>query len=161
MEYQRLATDPVAPGGAVAAVWPTAAIEGRTAPPATQPEALPFTATPAMADVASGVGRLVAGTYGALIVVFFALFANSALAAFSIAVCAFFVAMFFGVARLFLAVEAAPGPRPSFGRFMRVGIDTLTGRTGGGDALIQMLIVPVLVTLGLAAMGIVGKIYIG
>ena len=161
MEYQRLATDPVAQDNAVAAVWPTAAIECRIAPPATQPEALPFTATPAMADVASGVGRLVAGTYGALIVVFFASFANSALAAFSIAVCAFFVAMFFGVARLFLAVEAAPGRRPSFGRFMRVGIDTLTGRTGGGDALIQMLIVPVLVTLGLAAMGIVGKIYIG
>jgi hypothetical protein len=38
---------------------------------------------------------------------------------------------------------------------------TLTGRSSGRDALVQMLIVPVLLTLGLAAMGIIGRIYIG
>ena len=158
MEYQRLSTTR---GNAVAAVWPTAAVEGRTAPAAARSEEAPFTATPAMADVPTGVARLIVAPYVALIGVFFALFANSALAAFSIVICAFFVAMYFGVARIFLAVEAAPGQRPSLDRFMRVGIDTLTGRTSGRDALMQMLIVPVLVTLGLAAMGIIGKIYIG
>lgn len=160
MEYQRLSTRRLGGSDAVAAVWPTAAVEGMAAPAAAGADEAPFVATPAMADVATGVARLVVATYAALILVFFGLFANSTLAAFSITICAFFVAMFFGVSRLFLAVEAAPGRRPSFGRFMRSGIDTLTGRTGGRDALIQMLIVPVLVTLGLAAMGIIGKIYI-
>lgn len=158
MEYQRLST---ARGNPVAAVWPTPAVEARTAPAAVHAEEAPFAATPAMADIPTGVARLIVAPYVALIAVFFALFANSALAAFSIGICAFFVAMYFGVARIFLAVEAAPGRRPSFARFMRVGIDTLTGRSSGRDALLQMLIVPVLVTFGLAAMGIIGKITIG
>jgi hypothetical protein len=164
MEYQRIATVRIARDEAVAAVWPTAAIESMTAPAAGPAEAAgeqPFVATPAMADVSTGVVRMVAGTYAALIAVFFALFANSPVALFAITVCAFFVAMFFGVAKLFLAVEAAPGRRPSLDRFLRNGMETMTGRTGGGDALLQMLIVPVLLTLGLAAMGIIGKIYIG
>jgi hypothetical protein len=160
MEYQRLTTARTA--DAVAAVWPTAAIEAKTTPAAEVPaEEAPFAMTPAMADVATGVGNLVVGTYAALIVVFFALFANSPLAFFAITVCGFFVAMFFAVPRIFLGVEGSPVRRPSFDRFMRTGIDTLTGRTGGRDALLQMLIVPALLTLGLAAMGIIGKIYIG
>ena len=161
MEYQRLPSRRVDRENAVAAVWPTAAVEAMTAPAAAAMREEPFTATPAMADVATGVTRLFVATYAALILVFFALFATSTLAAFSIAVCAFYVAMFFGVPRIFLVIEAAPGRRPSFHCFMRGGIDTLTGRTGGRDALTQMLIVPVLVTLGLAAMGIIGKFYIG
>jgi hypothetical protein len=162
MEYQRLTAAGGIPGEAVAAVWPTAAVEGRTAPAAGKPVEEPaFAATPAMADVPSAVGGLIFGVYAALIMVFFGLFANSPLAAFAITICAFFVAMFFAVPRIFLAVEAAPQRRPSFDRFMRSGLQTLTGRTGGGDALLQMLIVPVLLTLGLAAMGIIGKMYIG
>ncbi|HEY0149310.1 MAG TPA: hypothetical protein VGB70_09915 [Allosphingosinicella sp.] len=162
MEYQRRTTPRILNNDAVAAVWPTAAVESMTASAAEAPaEETPFAMTPAMADVATGVAGLVVGTYAALIVVFFALFANSPVAVFAITVCAFFVAMFFAVPRIFLKVEAAPVRRPSFDRFMRTGIETLTGRTGGGDALLQMLIVPVLLTLGLAAMGIIGKIYIG
>ena len=163
MRYQRL-TDTGLPGDdAVAAVWPTAAVEQRTA--ADREEAIEpaaeFTPTAAMADVPGAVGGMVVGSYAALILVFFGLFANSALAAFAITICAFFVAIFFAVPKLFLAVEAAPERRPTLARFMHGGIATLTGRTGGGDALLQMLIVPVLLTLGLAAMGIIGKIYIG
>ena len=160
MKYQRLSAGQHS--DAVAAVWPTAAVEGMTAPaPADTPDEAAFAATPAMADVASSVGGLVVGSYAALITVFFALFANSPVAAFAITICAFFVAMFFAVPRIFLGIEAAPQRRPSFDRFMRTGLQTLTGRTSGADALLQMLIVPVLLTLGLAAMGIVGKIYIG
>jgi hypothetical protein len=160
MEYQRLNT--AARNNAVAAVWPTAAVENMAAPAAAQAaEEAPFAATPAMADVPSAVGGLIVGSYVALILVFFGLFANSPVALFSITICAFFVAMFFAVPRIFLSIEAAPQRRPSFDRFMRTGLQTLTGRTGGGDALLQMLIVPVLLTLGLAAMGIIGKITIG
>jgi hypothetical protein len=162
MRHQRPAAADIARDVPIPAAWPNPVAEAATAPTAANDAAPePFRPTPAMADVPAGVARLVAGGYGVLILVFFALFAGSPLAFFSISICAFFVAMFFGVAKLFLAVEAAPGRRPSFERFLHVGLDTLTGRSRGGEALVQMLIVPVLVTAGLAAMGIIGKIYIG
>ena len=163
MEYQSLTAHRRLPGDAVAAVWPTAAIENMTVPaPAEAPaQDAPFAMTPAMADVPTAIGGLVIGTYAALILVFFALFANSPAALFAITICAFFVAMFFAVPRIFLGVEAAPVRRPSFDRFMRTGMNTLTGHSGGKDALLQMLMVPAFVTLGLAAIGIIGKIYIG
>ena len=163
MRYQRLTSTELTGQSPVAAVWPTGVVERLTA--AGQGDggagARIFTPTAAMADVPGAVAGLVAGSYAALILVFFALFANSALAGFAITVCAFFVAIFFAVPKIFLAVEAAPQRRPTFARFMHGGMATLTGRTGGRDALLQMLIVPVLLTLGLAAMGIIGKIYIG
>jgi hypothetical protein len=162
MRHQRFDTAaPLPADRAVAAVWPTAAIEARTAAAQAEEAREPFAVTPAMADVPGGVANLVVGSYAALILVFFGLFARSPLALFAITICAFFVTMFFAVPKLFLRIEAAPGRRPSMARFMHGGIATLTGRSGGRDALVQMLIVPVLLTLGLAAMGIIGKIYIG
>lgn len=164
MRYQRLdiAARPAA-DSPVAAVWPTASIDSFTAAaPAQAADAeQPFAMTPAMADVPHGVANLLVGSYAALILVFFGLFARSPLALFAITICAFFVAMFFAVPKLFLALESAPALRPTLGRFMRTGLATLTGPSTGRDALVQMLIVPVLLTLGLAAMGIIGSIYIG
>lgn len=163
MRYQRLDTAaPLAADSAVAAVWPTAAVETLVADVATVEAEVeePFVTTPAMADIPRAAANLVVASYAALILVFFGLFARSPLALFAIVVCAFFVAMFFAVPKLFLAVEAAPGRRPTMGQFMRTGVATLTGRSGGGDALVQMLIVPVLLTLGLATIGIIGRIFI-
>ena len=119
--------------------------------------------SPAMAasDVPAAVGGLVIAPYVALLGVFFAFFAGSPLALFSITICAIFIAMYFAVPRIFFGVEADPARRPSLSQFMHSGIQTLTGRTSGKDALIQMLIVPVFLTFGLLAMGIVGKIFIG
>jgi hypothetical protein len=164
MRHQRLDTAaPIPADSPVAAVWPTGAIESFTAaPPAEAAEASePFAFTPAMAGVPHGVAKLIVGSYAALILVFLGLFARSPLALFAITICAFFVAMFFAVPKIFLAIEAAPGTRPTLGRFMRSGLGTLTGRTSGRDALVQMLIVPVLLTLGLAGIGIIGRIYVG
>jgi hypothetical protein len=165
MRHQRLDTAaPMPADSPVAAVWPTGAIESFTAAaPPVEPGAAsePFAMTPAMADVPHSVAKLIVGSYAALILVFFGLFAHSPLALFAITICAFFVAMFFAIPKMFLALEAAPGRRPTLGRFMRTGLATLTGRTAGRDALVQMLIVPVLLTLGLAVMGIIGRIYIG
>ena len=162
MLQQRLTPTDVAAELPIAAAWPNPTPEAAVAPPAANDAAPePFEPTAALADVPAGVTGLVAGSYAALILVFFALFANSPLALFSITICAFFVAIFFAVPKIFLAVEAAPVRRPSFARFLHTGIDTLTGRSSGRDALVQMLIVPVLLTLGLGAMGIIGKILIG
>ena len=148
---------------AVPAAWPSPAAEPAAPPaPANDPTPPPpFAPTACIAEIPVAVVRLVAGAYAALIVLFFALFANSPLALFAITVCAFFVAIFFAVPHIFLKIEAAPGRRPAFGSFMRGGMATLTGQCGGRDALVQMLIVPVLLTLGLGAMGMIGKVFIG
>lgn len=117
--------------------------------------------TPAAPDVAAGVGGMIVGSYAALILVFFALFTGSATALFMVCIAAGFAVAFFTVPRIFFAIEGDKSRRPSLPAFMRRGLATATGHSSGRDALIQMLIVPVLLTLGLAIMGIVGKIYIG
>jgi hypothetical protein len=38
-------------------------------------------------------------------------------------------------------------------------MDTLTGRTSGGAGLVQMLVVPVLLTFGALAMAVIAAIY--
>jgi hypothetical protein len=116
--------------------------------------------TPAAPDVPNVVGDLILTAYGGLLAVFFAFFSGSPLALFAICICTVFVTVFFAVPRIFFAVEPDSGRRPSFNTFLHEGIDTLTGRTGGRDALVQMLIVPVLLTFGLLAMGIIGAIYL-
>jgi len=169
MRYRQLDTGPAATDTAVVAVWLSVeevlldreAIDAGREPVesvAAAPVLSPASAAP---DVPAAVGGLIVASYVGLLAVFFAFFAGSPLAFFSITVCAFFVAIYFAVPRIFFAVEADPSRRPSFSQFWYGGIQTLTGRTSGKDALVQMMIVPVLLTLGLLAMGIVGKIYIG
>jgi hypothetical protein len=140
----------------VPAVWPQL-LAGEPESGRDAPAALP---APAVPDVPSAVGKLLVGTYAMLVGVLFALMARSPLALFSIVIAAGFVAIYFAVPWLFLRVEADPSRRPSFDRFIDRGIDTATGRTTGKDALVQMLTVPVLLILGLAAMGVIGFIYI-
>jgi hypothetical protein len=166
MRYQPIETKIAGPDTPVAAVWPSFedALLARHAPGQARNAAgaaLAFTPAAAAPDVPAAVGRLIVAPYFALLGVFFALFAGSPLALFSIAVCAFFVAMYFAVPRIFFAIEADPARRPTLSQFIHGGLQTLTGRTGGKDALVQMLIVPVLLTFGLAAMGIIGRIFIG
>ena len=119
--------------------------------------ALPSAAAP---DVAAGVGGLIVGAYASLILVFFTLFAGSLSALFAITVCAGFVAIFFSIPRIFFALEPDDSRRPTLSAFMYRGLATLTGHSSGRDALLQMLIVPVLLTFGLLAMGIIGKVYL-
>lgn len=168
MRYQKFDTKAPAPDAPVAAVWPSfqeallhrqpLEIEREPLKLVEPAPVLPATAAP---DVPAAVGGLIVGSYVALLAVFFALFAGSPLAFFSITICAVFVAVFFAVPRIFFAVEADPARRPTFSHFWYNGIETLTGRTSGKDALIQMLIVPVFLGFGLLTMGIIGKIFIG
>ena len=167
MRYQKFDARTEARDAPVAAVWPSFEEvllhrPGAETRPTEAAEAaavaLPEAAAP---DVPAAVGGLIVGAYAALLAVFFTLFASSPLAFFAISVCAGFVAIFFAVPRIFFAVEADPARRPTLSHFMHHGIQTLTGRSSGKDALIQMLIVPVLLTFGLMTMGIVAKFYIG
>ena len=167
MRHQPLDTRIAAPDTAVATVWTTVeeALLDRQ-PVELEREPLERVALPALSpaaaapDVPAAVGGLILASYVALLAVFFAFFAGSPLALLSITVCAFFVAVFFAVPRIFFAVESDPSRRPTLARFMRTGIQTLTGRTSGKDALVQMMIVPVFLACGLLAMGIIGKVFI-
>ena len=67
-----------------------------------------------------------------------------------IAISGLYLAMFLGVPRVFLAVEADPSRRPHMAGFMTRGIETFTGHMSGGSALAQIFVVPVLLTLVLA-----------
>jgi hypothetical protein len=158
MRYQPL--DRNLPDSNIAAVWPS--LEALAADQAGKAGAVGgFTVTTAAPDLPAAVGGLIAAPYAGLMAVFFAFYARSPVALFSIVICAGFVSIYFAIPRIFLAIEADPARRPTLRRFLRTGIDTATGRTGGRDALIQMMIVPVLVTLGLAAIGIIARITIG
>lgn len=160
MRHERIANAQIA-----AAAWPTTMDGLVLAEPAelateVSTEPAPTLPTPAAPDVAAGVGGLIVGVYAALLMVFFALFAGSLMALFAITICAGFVGIFFAVPRIFFALEPDDTRRPSLPAFMHKGIETLTGHSSGSEALVQMLVVPVLLTLGLLVMGIVGKIYL-
>ena len=149
-----------------AAAWPTT-MDGLVLaePPETQTELFVtepplLLPTPAAPDIAAGVGGLIAGSYAALLLVFFAFFAGSFTALFVITICAGFVAVYFTIPYIFFSIEPDETRRPSLSTFVRKGMETLTGHSSGRDALVQMMVVPVLLTLGLLAMGIAGKIYL-
>ena len=160
MRHERISQAKIA-----AAAWPTT-LEGlMLAEPAdtgTAVSAAEFQTgpTPAAPDIAPGVGGLIVTAYVGLVLVLLTFFTGSLAALFAVVIAAGFVAIFLAVPRIFFAVEPKAGRRPSLPEFMEKGIDTLTGHSGGRDALLQMLIVPVLLTLGLLVMGIVGKIYL-
>jgi hypothetical protein len=91
------------------------------------------------------------GLFAAFLVVMTIGFGNPALAI-PMAICAIFLVGFFGIPALF--VREAPdyaNKAMSWGQFRMRGIDTLTGRLPAGEAVVQMLVLPVLLVVwGLA-----------
>ena len=146
----------------VAAVWPASA---QIAPlPIPDVEERPpigiFQATPAASDVPAGVGALIVASYCALVASLALATVASRESAFAIAIVALFLVAFFTVPRLFFGTEPANKPRPTLDRFLHEGMETLTGHCSGRAALVQMLIVPVLLTVGILAMGVAVAIYL-
>jgi len=138
----------------IAAVWPASP---QVAPlPLLEPESAlataEFQSTEAAPDVPAAVGGLIAGAYAMLLATFVLATVGSAESIFAVAIAAFFMLMFFAVPAIFFHIES--GRRPTFERFLAHGMDTLTGRTSAGAALVQMLIVPVSLTFGVIAIGI-------
>lgn len=135
-----------------AEIWPG---PGAGAAPLAQVKA-GFPATPAVPDLPAAVGRMIVGVYAALIGIFALTMARSGEAGFMIFISGFYVAVFLGVPRLFLAVEKDPSRRPDLARFLVRGIDTFTGHMSGAAALWQMFVVPVLLTFAILVMGLIG-----
>jgi hypothetical protein len=128
----------------------------------------PVTAWPARATAIHvtdrlhpGVFRLLAGTYGAMLLLLWLLFGTNVEASISLAICTAYFAVYFGVpwAMNRLATQAEPQPAPgSLGRFLRGELVTYTGRISGMGATVQMLIVPVAIVLAFACIGVIIRI---
>lgn len=143
----------------IAAVWPASP---QVAPvPVLEAEdaaATHFQPTAAAPDVPAVVGKMLIGAYGGLLSAFTIAMVGSAHSIFAIVIAAVFMVAFFTVPILFLKEEPGSGANPSFDRFMRDGMSTLTGKSSGKDALVQMLIVPVFLTCAALAMGVTAAI---
>jgi hypothetical protein len=139
----------------VAAVWPASS----EVAPLPVPEAeVPVEPTAAAPDVPASVGAMIAASYVVLVGTFALATVASAYSIYMITISFVCLAAYFGVPYLFFRQEPGKTRRPSFDRFMRKGMDTLTGHCSGRAALVQMMIVPVLLTLGVAMMGIAAAI---
>jgi hypothetical protein len=118
----------------------------------------PFRSAAAAPDIPSAVGKMLVAAYVALLATFAVTMAHSREALFAIAICVVFLTMYLSVPRILLGVEPRQGKRPSFDIFLYKGIETYTGHCSGKEALVQMLIVPVLLTFCALFMGIVALV---
>jgi hypothetical protein len=134
-----------------AAIWPRAdtSIQGPIGE-------LDQRATPAVPDVPAAIGRFIVAIYSSLILAFYLTMGLSGEATFMIAISGCYMAIFLAVPRLFLAVEKDSSKRPDLRRFMAEGVDTFTGRMSGASALVQILVVPLFLTLAIVAIGLTG-----
>lgn len=143
----------------IAAVWPSSAqVAPLPIPDVEDAPRQPQQATPAAQDIPVVVGKMIVGSYVAMLGAFALATIASSYSIFMITISALFLIAFFTVPWLFLRQERNDAVRPGFDRFLRDGMETLTGHSSGGAALIQMMIVPVLLTLGVAAIGVAAAI---
>ena len=139
-------------------VWP---VLNRDAPPAAersiapQTEQAPFRAAPAIPDVPAAVGTLLFGTYLALIGALALATAAPGVSSFVLVIAALFVVAFFTIPHFILAQEPREGRQSSMDQFLARGMDTFTGHCDGKAALVQMFVVPVLLTLGVLLIAMV------
>jgi len=139
----------------VAAVWPARTeVAPLPVPEAAAPAPVHSKPTPSSPDVPVAVGGLIALSYVGLIGAFAVATIGSAHSWYMITISALFLVAFFTVPRIFLGIEPKQGARPDFDRFMAEGMQTLTGHSSGSAALVQMLIVPVSLTLAMLAIAV-------
>jgi hypothetical protein len=145
----------------IAAVWPASAQFAPFPVPELEQSSGrdDFQPTGAAPDVPAAIGGMIAASYGALIAALAVATTGPGKSILAIVIAAFFVAVFFAVPRIFFGVEQDNGPRARLDQFFTNGIETLTGHNSGRSALVQMLIVPVLLTLAVLAMGITVAAY--
>lgn len=109
----------------------------------------------AVPDIPASIGALLSAVYLVLIAILAVTIANRGEGLLVIAVDLFFLAAFLAVPAIFLKIEGDSAVRPSLSRFLAEGVQTYTGHVGGSAALVQMFIVPVLLSLGVLAIGII------
>lgn len=108
-------------------------------------------------DIHPGVYIAFVGCWAALIAVFVSTFAESPFTLFMLAVVIGYSIMFFGVPYVMSRVappQTRVGDVPFFA-FLRGQVETLTGPVSGMEALTQVIMVPLALTLGGMAIGFI------
>jgi hypothetical protein len=138
-------------------VWPVLIREKieDAAHPAVFDEALAQRCGPALPDVPTSVGYMLFASSVSLVAALALATVASGPGALAIGVAMFFIAMFFAVPRIMLAQEPGSQRRPTLESFLGQGMVTYTGHFTGGAALVQMLIVPISLTAGALAIGVI------
>jgi hypothetical protein len=137
-------------------IWPAITREAPAAQPvqAQIDDLGPFRSAAGTPDVPKSLWALMFGCYISLIGALAIATAGQGQSKFMIVLAASFVVVLFGVPGILLTLEPKISNRPSMDRFLAQGIDTFTGHCGGGAALVQMLVVPVLLILGVLTIAI-------
>ena len=115
----------------------------------------PFRAAQAAPDVPGAVGASLFAAYLALVGALALATAASGVSSFVLAIAGLFVVAFFAVPRFIMAQEPKAGSPLSIDRFLADGMETFTGHCSGRAALVQMFVVPVLLTLGILLIGLI------
>ncbi len=133
--------------------WTGTAYAGSTAHPA---------AAYATDRMHPGVFGLAIGSYGAMMLSLWLLFGTDTQTVLSLLVCTAYFGMYFGVPVAMYRLARKSGlreaPAGSLGRFLRGDLETITGNLSGWSALSQVLVIPVSLTFGLIAMGVIMKL---
>lgn len=115
--------------------------------------------TPALVqNLPAGVYKLALAFWGLFLATFIVTFWGSSHALFVLAICTFYAAMFFGVPYVLWrqAKKAKLTEQPkalALGDFLRRDFATADGSTNGLDALVQVILVPSILSLGCIAIG--------
>ena len=115
----------------------------------------PFRAEAATPDVPAAIGGMLFAAYVALIGALAIATSGPGESRLVLTIAGLFVVAFFAVPHFILAQEPQEGRRPALSRFLATGMSTFTGHCSGRAALVQMFIVPVALTLGILAIGLV------
>lgn len=120
-------------------------------------EPAPALSEAACPDVPPAVGHMIVASYAALLGAFGLVFLSSADVLFMIGVCAVYLAVYLGVPWVMLRVEAQHRPHAErgFSDFLETGISTWTGRVSGTAALVQILTIPLALTLAVCGLGVI------
>jgi hypothetical protein len=129
--------------------------------PVARPNDLPVR-TPVMGeaaapDVPAAVGWMILGTYALIVASFLMLFARDMEAGLMAAISAVYFTVYLGVRAMLFRTEARSGAI-DLKRFLRDGLDTWTGHVGGYEAIVQILLIPVALTVAITTIGIISII---
>lgn len=105
-------------------------------------------------DVPAAVGWMILGIYALIMSSFLLLFARDMEAGLMVAVSGAYFTVYLGVPAVFFRTEARSGD-VDLKRFLKDGLQTWTGHVGGYEAIIQIMLIPVALTIAVTAIGII------
>jgi len=120
------------------------------------PEKSPVMGEKAAPDEPAAVGFLILASYGMMLTVMFLGYAHGASATMVVTISMLYICIYLAVPTIFMRIEGAT-PMP-LQRFLASGLETWTGHVSGKNAIIQILTIPVAITLALAAIATVAAV---